>query len=363
MGASCIFLSAQNMNNATAAGSWKGTFADSIGSGTLTVNFKQAGNGDVSGTYETDSGGSGVVSGDIHSGTLEFILTQKTPNCLGSYTGKLTVNGSSASGTYWGSDCNGKHSNGVISLTLENSEASVASQATNSPERGTKEGYQVCEPMDHTPVDIYPSIEVANTSIYSTNVHVIARVPCGEKVRVLSQSGIWRKVRTSDGTVGYVLNAWVRKGADKLFVTAQSETSQSTRRSGIPPDTLRAIAWRAIPWTTTTYYQQSGTSSTDCTGSGSWLGLLWNGSASCTSVYTPTQNIPVNWYHYTIYELVDTTNNWMVLSCTRNWAFSQCRYLVPGESFPYEVLKGQAWVIGQKRVKFNIVAVQPKNGH
>ena len=57
IGTSCLFLSAQNTNNATVAGSWKGTFANSVGSGTLYVILKQEASGVVSRNYDASSRG------------------------------------------------------------------------------------------------------------------------------------------------------------------------------------------------------------------------------------------------------------------------------------------------------------------
>lgn len=361
MGISCLFLSAQTATNAMVAGSWKGSFADSVGSGTLTVTLKQGSNGDVSGTYKASGRGSGTVSGDIQSNSLEFIITQQVSGCMGSYTGKLTVNGSSASGTFWGDDCNGKHSGGVISLKLESAGIATATQPSNSPETGTKDYVPCGAPKVYLFKNPTPGVSLEELDV-------------GSPVMIEGREGDWFKVRAPSGNVGYINQFWMCKKGTPGYAAAISKPSEApaaaspradtqtptNEQADIPPDTLRAVAWRAMPWTTTTYYQQPGSSSTNCTGSGSWLGPFWNGSASCTSVYTPAQNIPITWTRYTIYNLVETSNSWMVLSCTRNWAFSQCRYMVPGETFQFEVTGGQAWVIGQKKVKFNIVANQPK---
>jgi hypothetical protein len=359
MATSCLFLSAQTASKEAIAGSWKGSFADSVGSGTLYVTLKQGSGGDISGNYNASSRGSGTIAGDLHAGTLEFILTQQVPGCMGSYTGKLTMNGSSASGTFWGDDCNGKHSNGVISLTLASSEIPSSAQPSNAPATSTNE-YVPC---------MAPSVFLFEKPAPGKHIEELKE---GSPVVVEEHDGDWFKVKAQSGNIGYINKDWMCKKTDyearmsnspasstptDSTTTTQQQPSQPT---GIPPGTMLAVAWRAQPWTTTTYYQQPGSSSTNCTGSGSWLGPFWNGSASCTSVYSPAQNIPITWTRYTVYNLVETANSWMVLSCTKNWAFSQCRYLVPGESFPFRIVKGQALVTGQKTVKFNIVASQPK---
>jgi hypothetical protein len=359
LGTSCLFLLAQTNTKATVAGSWKGTFADSVRSGSIAVTLVQGSNGDVLGNYKASSGGTGTVVGNIHSGILEFILTQKTLGCLGSFTGKLTFDGSGAFGTFWGNDCNGRHNNGVISLNMEIPETLSGDQSSNSPATATSD-YVACGAR---------TVYVWKASVAGT---VVEELKEGTPVVVDGPDGGSFKVKTQSGKVGYITKGFACKKADyeaRMSKSPSDSTATDSKTSlqsaqpsqpAIPPGTLLAVAWRAQPWTTTTYYQQPGSSNTDCTGSGSWVGSFWNGSASCTSTYTPAQNIPITWTHYTIYNLVETADSWMVLSCTSNWAFSQCRYLVPGESFSFDLVKGQARVIGQKKVKFNIVAIQPK---
>jgi hypothetical protein len=116
----------------------------------------------------------------------------------------------------------------------------------------------------------------------------------------------------------------------------------------IPANTIKAIAWRAVPWVTTTYYQTAGDANTSCTGSGSWVGNIWQGSSSCSTQYTPTQNVPINWQHVTVYNLVETSDSRMVIACTRNWALSKCSSLVPGNVFPFEYKKGKIEITGDK---------------
>jgi len=120
---------------------------------------------------------------------------------------------------------------------------------------------------------------------------------------------------------------------------------------------------------TTSYYQQQGSANTDCTGSGTWTGDIWRGNSSCTTQYTPAQSVPINWQHYTIYNLIETSDSTMVLACTRNWAFSKCSYLIPGNTFEFENKNGKIGVKGHKVGKdkeqtldFDIVSSEPKTG-
>lgn len=199
----------------------------------------------------------------------------------------------------------------------------------------------------------------------------LAQLKCGEKLSILGE-GSWDKVRTDDGAVGYISSFFVPGEISSPSSTTSSGSTISSSASTsdmLPSNVLRAIAWRAIPWVTTSYYQQLGTANADCTGSGTWSGNIWQGSSSCTIQYTPAQNVPVNWYHFTVYKLVETTESMLVIVCTRNWAFSRCVHLVPDNTFPFEYRKGQIAVTGQKTGKnkeqtleFDIVSSEPKTG-
>ena len=362
IGTTCVFLAAQNVSKQMVTGSWEGSFADSLGSGTISLSFEQQNDGSVSGTYTTTSGGAGTVSGNLNGDILKFLLTQTTNGCPGSYTGILSLGSERASATYWGNDCKGKHENGVVSVQR----AVTGGKAGTASASSTEENYQVCSSMDpnrrHFPVDVYPSVEAAGKSLYSNHSKAIAKLPCGEEVTVVSQSGLWTKVRTSDGTVGYVPEFSVKKESKEVEEAIQNTRSQSREQAETPSDYLNAVAWRAQPWTTTAYYTKPGSSNTDCTGSGTWSGETWNGSTTCTSQYMPAQNIPLSWTHYAIYNLVETATSWMVLSCTSNWRFSQCRHLIPGETYVFVQTKnGQIEVIGQKKAKYDIVALRSKS--
>jgi hypothetical protein len=276
IGSSCLLLPAQDANNATVTGAWNGTFADSVGSGKLSVTLKQAANGDVSGTYKASGRGSGTVTGDIHADTLELTLTQKVSGCMGAYAGKLTVSGTSASGTFNGDDCNGKHQNGVISLALVSSVATSDTEPSNSPET-SKIDYVPCNaPMVYLFKD-------------RSGDFTLEELDEGSPVTIEGHEGDWFKVKSQSGNVGYIKSHWICKKVDYEAMLSKSSSNsapsnlptttqppQHAQPTGIPPGTMLAVAWRAQPWTTTTYYQHPGSSSMYCLGSGSWLGPLWS---------------------------------------------------------------------------------------
>ncbi len=202
---------------------------------------------------------------------------------------------------------------------------------------------------------------------------ILGQIKCGEQISVLEEKDPWKKIRTSDGTVAYVSMYFVSEDPrSKSGSRANEDVSRDTQPPAgrtIPPNMLRAIAWRGVPWVTTSYYQQQGNASTECTGSGTWFGNIWQGNSSCTTQYTPAQSIPMNWQHYTIYNLVETSDSTMVVACTRNWALSKCAYLIPGNFFEFEDKNGKIVIKGHKAGKdkevdltLDIVSSEPKTG-
>jgi hypothetical protein len=216
--------------------------------------------------------------------------------------------------------------------------------------------------------------EVRSTAFYASPT--LAEVPCGDVLILLSTENGYTKVRTEQGVVGYMMEAFVSKtkpetpkaqdSAASIYPAPRPAATAPAPKPAIPSNLLHAVAWRAVPWVTTAYYQQPGNASTDCTGSGTWLGNMYQGNASCTTQYTPAQNVPINWTHFTIYNLVETQDSTLVISCTRNWALSKCSYLVPGDMFSFARKGGKISVTGQRGknktqdLDFDIVSNTPR---
>jgi hypothetical protein len=232
---------------------------------------------------------------------------------------------------------------------------SVASASTKSPE---------VEPVIRTAKVACLSVSEVPLLREPASSHLVKQLACGSEIAVLTEQGEYLKVRTLDGATGYLHEVFVTKS------TPQAVSVPSLRNSGPPAppsNMIRAIAWRAVPWVTTSYYQTPGNASTECTGSGSWTGSIWQGNSSCSTQYTPAQTVPVNWQHVTIYNLVETGNTRMIIACTRNWAFSKCSYLVPGDNFHYETRNGKVEVAAHQGGKnkevtlsFDVVSSQAK---
>lgn len=197
-----------------------------------------------------------------------------------------------------------------------------------------------------------------------TGTTTVKALKCGDRLTLLDQQNGWYRVQTQDGSEGYVSHYFLADANGTSMATSAAQSASTANR--VPTDTLRAIAWRAVPWVTTGYYQQPGSANTDCLGSGSWMGNTYQGSASCTTQYTPAQSVPMNWQHVTIYNLVETSNARLVIACTRNWAFSKCAYLVPGSLFRCDNHGSKISVIGEKggkgkqeKLDYEIVSSQP----
>ena len=197
------------------------------------------------------------------------------------------------------------------------------------------------------------------------DLHPIKQVECGSEIFILKENSQepWYKVRTPDGTVGYISEFFVPSSAPH----APTPVAQNSVVSPppIPQNMVKAIAWRAVPWVTTSYYSTPGNANTQCAGGGSWSGNIWQGSSSCSTQYTPAQTVPINWQHVTVYNLVETADSRMVIACTRNWTFSKCTSLVPGNVFPYEYKKGKIEITGHKggngkeeELSFDIISSQ-----
>jgi hypothetical protein len=241
-------------------------------------------------------------------------------------------------------------------------QAPTGSDAGLTPESPLKTVSITC--INAREIPAYPSPEVSTA---------IVNFKCGEKVSILDHHGSWAKIRTEAGAMGWVSQYFLPGEAQVPSPTSEKWNSgaPSPRSAGnMLPNVLRAVAWRGIPWATTSYWQQQGSADTNCTGSGNWVGDTWHGNSSCNTQYTPAQSIPVTWQHFTIYNLVETSDTWMVIGCTRNWAFSKCSYLVPGSSFPYEIKKGRISLRGQRvgkdkeqTLELDIISSELKTNH
>jgi hypothetical protein len=62
----------------------------------------------------------------------------------------------------------------------------------------------------------------------------------------------------------YHLIATIRTFVAGARTLVRGYTTTTSTFNDVMPGTLRAVAWRAVPWVTTTYYQQQGSANTNC---------------------------------------------------------------------------------------------------
>lgn len=94
-------------------GTWNGIYSSSLVSpAQLTLHLQQS-NATVTGTYTSQIGGYGTVSGNVVGNNIaNFVLTLANPECQGSFSGTAMVTGDTINFDFTGHDCFGTHSNG-----------------------------------------------------------------------------------------------------------------------------------------------------------------------------------------------------------------------------------------------------------
>src|SRR5260370_9681661 len=112
----------------------------------------------------------------------------------------------------------------------------------------------------------------------------VGEIKCGGRISVLEEKDPWDKVRTPDGRVAYISSYFVSKeprSPSQLGATESVASSRPSTSRTLPPNGLRALAWRGVPWVTTSYSQHQGGANTDSTASATWLENVCRGKTSC----------------------------------------------------------------------------------
>jgi hypothetical protein len=146
----------------------------------------------------------------------------------------------------------------------------------------------------------------------------------------------------------------------------------STRPAvSVPPNMVRAIAYRVVPQSQTSYYQTGNySSSSSCYGQGEWssFGSFGNISTStnCNTTYTSPSQIPITWRFADVYNAVESDDRVYLIGCRAAWRWSNCVPLIPGDLFSAEMSGSSMIVYGEKdgkkhvKVKYGILQVAPK---
>lgn len=69
---------------------------------------------------------------------------------------------------------------------------------------------------------------------------LVKQVKCGSDIAVLAEQGAYFKVRTSEGETGFISDVFVSKRVAPVV-------SDPSLRNSPAPNTIHAIAWRAVP--------------------------------------------------------------------------------------------------------------------
>ena len=220
---------------------------------------------------------------------------------------------------------------------------------------------------------MYNSLRISDKPLSSTAVATLA---CNEPVSVLGEEAGWKKIRISDGTVGYINSSHLSPQPDKTVATSNSASASARPTLPasppiLPPRTVKALAYRVIPQQQTTYYQSGSNSSyTSCFGQGQFVSFgnygNMNMNTDCNTTYTTPTQIPVTWQFADVYVVVEGSNQLYLIGCRANWRWSNCKPLVVGEVFPADISGGTMTLTATKgakkevHAKYNIMQVNPK---
>jgi hypothetical protein len=168
------------------------------------------------------------------------------------------------------------------------------------------------------------------------------------------QATLWQAVRIpEDPANSNPTNSEGKKPA------AKSTTAPTGGRFSIS-----ARAYRVVPEVHTSYYSTPGSGETDCLGEGSDLGGFTQFHISCTSTYSPAQQAPITWRTATVYNVVTTHSERLLIACRANTRWSKCTYLIPGQDFVAERKDGRLVVLAtvkgkERRIKYDVLASEP----
>ena len=185
---------------------------------------------------------------------------------------------------------------------------------------------------------------------------VIGKIACNSRVSVLTDKPVdpgRHKVRTSDGLEGWVTR-WFLK------------SNLSSPTTGQRMNQVIVLAYRSIPFQTTTYYNTPGSSSTTCTGQGQDFGVFTRLNLNCSTTSTPARSTPIVWSKVDNYLLVETQTQRMVVKCRANVRWSKCAYLMPNQSYPAQRKKGDLYITyvsfkGKRQTaKYGIIHIEPR---
>lgn len=334
-----VFLSAFCPGQASELqGSWKAEFKDSLEAGTASLALAVTDSQAISGTYQTDLGGSGTVAIKPVGSGYKFILTQTVQGCTGSFVGEFGLTQGKIAGTYSGTDCKGWHENGVLSMVRGEARDEHPTAAQDG-----RTGYVTC-PSGIGFVALFSSPDPSTLTM-------LQRLPCRAPVSILGEPiEQFTRVRDKTNQEGFVNSSFLHEGvppAEAPVVVKKAPTvanqGQSYSSAGEYPLMLRVLQSEQVPYSV--QYGGGGVStncsisgSTYTTGSATSVGNYTYGSATSNTDLSmrcgSRENPPMQWRHVLNTMLVVASNhNAYIMACDAAWRWSKCRGLVTGDTF------------------------------
>jgi len=130
---------------------------------------------------------------------------------------------------------------------------------------------------------------------------------------------------------------------------------------------VRALSYESQVNERTSNYTTPGTSSTNCTGSGTTVGGTTTANANCQTTTTPAQTHVVNSRTVDVTNYVEADGERYKITCRANWVGSNCGPLIQGDVFPARIEGRTMWITARKggnqgkeiKIKYTILDIRP----
>lgn len=239
-------------------GGWAATFADSVSSGQLSFTLMQDGSA-VRGTYTSSMGGGGTINGSVTNNKFSFELTQSIKDCPGKFVGSADLRSNSMFGTYYGSDCQGAHSNGSFSMTKGLAPIQPPAQATPAAATATQPIIQYGSPSElrgvHTVFIYGVEPEVRNNMLKQ-----FAKHPELQVVGEIEKADVVLVFGANTFSMGSFTNVWSDTNGNAYSTTTPRYgiTGEGSAVKFVPPNTLRVV-WQFGATRTTVFQRRPST--------------------------------------------------------------------------------------------------------
>ncbi len=139
--------------------------------------------------------------------------------------------------------------------------------------------------------------------------------------------------------------------ADKNLVTVQ----------------VRALSYESQVNERTSSYVTPGTSSTNCSGTGTTIGNTTMANANCQTTSTPAQTHTINARTIDVTNFVEAGGQTFKISCRASWVGSNCGPLTQGDVFNATIDGHTMWISARKggnqgkevKIKYRVWDIRP----